>query len=33
MVYTDYFFVVLVTVGLYLMIHMIYWTGGHSWRH
>jgi hypothetical protein len=28
----DYFFVAFLIVGLYLMVQMIYWTGGH-FRH
>ncbi len=33
MVSTDYLYVVLLIGALYLMIHMLDWTGGHFWRH
>jgi hypothetical protein len=33
MVNPDYLFAVLLIGALYLTIHMISWTGGHSWRH
>jgi hypothetical protein len=33
MVSRDYIFAVLLVGVLYLMVHMIHWTGGHSWRH
>jgi hypothetical protein len=33
MLHEDYFFVAFLIVGLYLMVHMIYLTGGHLWRH
>jgi hypothetical protein len=33
MVSTDYLYVVLLIGALYLMIHMLDWPGGHSWRH
>jgi len=32
MLHQDYFFVVLLVFGLYLMLQF-YWTGGHFWRH
>jgi hypothetical protein len=32
MVHHDYFFVAFLIVGLYFVVHMIYWTGG-VWRH
>jgi hypothetical protein len=31
MLHRDYFFVILLTFGLYLL--QFYWTGGRFWRH
>ncbi len=33
MVSIDYLYVALLIGALYLMIHMLDWTGRHKWRH